>query len=139
MNTIAQAEKAAEVTNEPLFGRDELSALCTIALSLVDDKIYNPKRVMAFMHEHEGIDEDEVYRKIHSIIDNFDGAFALVTNMTDLNKREYAASFFAAVINSAEFDAHSDSKYVVGWQNCVKYLLRLSDDKYCNFKVAIQS
>lgn len=137
-NKDTQTEKVEDTTNNPSFNRDELSALCTIALSLVDGKIYNPNRMTTFMHEQEGFDEEVVYRKIHSIIDDFDGAFARIKNMTALNKREYAACFFAATINSAEFDANRDSEYVVGWQNCVKYLLRLNDERYLNYNVALE-
>ena len=45
------------------FTKEEIAAMCVVALSLVDVKIFNPKTMMKFMHEETGMDEDEVYYK----------------------------------------------------------------------------
>lgn len=121
----------------PNYTNDERSALCTIALSLVDGKIYNPKLLMVFMHEEEGFDEEMVYRKIHTIMKDFPQAYAVVKNMTDMAKREYAACFFAATISRAEFDARRDSRFVDGWRNCRNYLLNIKDDSF-DFDTALE-
>ena len=120
----------------PSFTEEEISALCTIALSLVDIKIYNPKFLMVFMHENEGLDEDEVYHKMHNITRDFPKAYGICKDMTDTAKRLYAAGLFAAAIKTAEYDAGRDGWVVNGWLNCVRTLLRLSSTSIEDFESA---
>lgn len=121
----------------PYYTDEERAALCTIALSLVDGKVYNPNFLMKFMHEGEGFGEEEVYEKIHTIMKDFPQAYAVIKSMTDISKREYAACFFAATISKAEFDARRDSRFVDGWRNCRNYLLNIKDDSF-DFDTALE-
>lgn len=131
-----QPEKPQPVAEgeDLVFSQKELSSLCTIALSLVDLKFYNPKGMMTFMHSTEGIDEDEVYRKMHSITRDFPNAYAVCASITTLAKRSYAAGFFAAAIQHAEFNANNDGWLVQGWCNCVRSLLHLEEVSIHDFE-----
>lgn len=116
------------------FSQKELSSLCTIALSLVDMKIYNPMRMMTFMNSTEGIVEEEVYRKMHSITRDFPDAYTVCAGISTPAKRSYAAGFFAAAIQHAEFNANNDGWLVQGWCNCVRSLLHLEDVSIHDFE-----
>ena len=109
--------------------------MCVVALSLVDVKVYNPKDMMKFMHEQVGMEEDEVYHKMHNLIDEMPNAMPVVKAMQDAEKRRIAAAFFAASIQAVGYADDKDA--ILGWTNCAKHLLRLSGDD-CDFDKALQ-
>lgn len=116
------------------FTKEEVTAMCVVALSLVDVKVYNPKDMMKFMHEHVGIEEDEVYYKMHNLITEMPQAMPVVKTM-DVSKRSIAAAFFAASIQAVSYADDKDA--VLGWRNCTKYLLLLNDAD-CDFEKSLQ-
>ena len=116
------------------FTKEEVTAMCVVALSLVDVKIYNPKTMMKFMHEETGVDEDDVYFKMHNLITEMPQAMPVVKTM-EVAKRSIAAAFFAASIQAVGYADDKDA--LLGWNNCAKYLLRLSGDD-CDFDKALQ-
>ena len=107
------------------FTKEEIAAMCVVALSLVDVKIFNPKTMMKFMHEETGMDEDEVYYKMHNLVTEMPQAMPVVKRM-DVAKRNIAAAFFAASIQAVGYADDKDT--ILGWRNCTKYLLLLDDD-----------
>lgn len=121
--------------NEYKFTNEEIAPICVVALSLVDGKIYNPEVMMKFMHEEVGMEESEVYHKMHNLIDEMPKAMPVVKAMQDAEKRRIAAAFFAASIKAVGYADDKDA--ILGWSNCAKCLLRLSGDD-CDFNKALQ-
>ncbi len=116
--------------------KEEISAICVVALSLVDAKIYNPNSMMDFMHQQVGIDRDEVYYKMHNLVSEMPLALSVVKSMQGVEKKRRIAAFFAAAIKAVGYA--NDEQAVESWLNCVKYLLLLSDGDDCDFSIALE-